>query len=473
MLLRFFHIVTLLTFGWGSLLLSGCSLDPSGSDRVRLAFQFEKASESDVLDLSRAAPSRFAEVLQPPETVFSATSAPTSITDLSCMVVNVLGADIPSSDDGTFVSQSGFDDILSGDHCVYPGITSALITNGSSVNIELEVPRGANRVIQVIGVTSTIGCPDDEPFSSKVGGHHDDQTDFPYLLEVGRVVTDTFTDQSVTIANTFDSSNLKEVRCNSSSSSSSSGSDGIPGTISDLFAWYRSDEEVINGSSASASDQELVYYWNDRSGNSRNAEGGASTFKPKYIASLVNSEPGLKWEHGSSAEMKIPSSLYSNSASDEATVFFVIQYASGVGSTVKPLLSNRSATDGQGTMIGITAATDNSISVISNGTSQTAPGSISVGSSHILTVTRDSANTYEVYVDGTLQSFASGSNSTYSPATGSDTYIGYDEFSGDHLDRDNALMQVIIYERKLSSSEISDVECWLSDQYAITVGHGC
>ncbi|MGZ3688595.1 MAG: hypothetical protein ACXWP5_03970 [Bdellovibrionota bacterium] len=184
------------------ILLSACSLDASNHNTV-------------FLDLSGV---QFAQTRHPifPDTDYvgkydaldqlfiasstQSTSAPQTIGGFSCFGINVTAKDIPSTNANYVANYSNDPD------CTFPGVSSALVAAASGgATIQLDVPAGPQRTIQVIGLQSTTStCPSglltDHIFDSTITGAY----------ELGRAVGDITTASGVAIKSRFTPDNLKK-----------------------------------------------------------------------------------------------------------------------------------------------------------------------------------------------------------------------------------------------------------------------
>jgi hypothetical protein len=157
------------------LVAGGCSLKPAqpGSTRVRIP-----------LDALRRGTTR----------------TPSTIGGFTCVGLNITGDQIPTTT------------ALQG--CVSAGMPAIGIRTGlvpiTADSIEVSVPSGPKRVIQVFGVVSSIGCP---PVSDFFSGAADiSQAESP--VELGRTTIDLASDTSVTINLVLDASSAqKKVFC--------------------------------------------------------------------------------------------------------------------------------------------------------------------------------------------------------------------------------------------------------------------
>ncbi len=118
-------------------------------------------------------------------------TAPTGLTSFQCYALNVTGPGIQAD------PRYG---------CTNPDSGMGLIAGFmpiSSGSIEMMVPAGADRKVNLIGIQSTIGCPLLNDLLNAGGVNALDGLGDPYLL--GTTVTDIFDDTAVTILASFDS----------------------------------------------------------------------------------------------------------------------------------------------------------------------------------------------------------------------------------------------------------------------------
>lgn len=202
--LRFYALIVFV-----GMILQGCSLKPSES--VKLHF---------ILD-------------QKPNLKFLQTGqewAPFSnfVSDFSCYAVNVVGSGIkPMS--GQSSPEYYLDRLSKGESCSYYGVTSVTIPSSQNGEVDLMVPSGVDRFIQVIGYNdydSTVcskGIPVGEiqiPATARLGAY-----------EIGRARVDLFRSQTISIANQFDGlsdseKSNKNIYCDSSSNNGDGSSSG-------------------------------------------------------------------------------------------------------------------------------------------------------------------------------------------------------------------------------------------------------
>jgi N-acetylneuraminic acid mutarotase len=98
--------------------------------------------------------------------------------------------------------------------CAYRGVVSTpfRFTTSGEVTVELQVPPGAGRVIQLVGITNAAYCNGSFLSDSSAGAY-----------ELGHVVTDLFGDTTVAIPITYTATESRRVDCGSSGSTASLG----------------------------------------------------------------------------------------------------------------------------------------------------------------------------------------------------------------------------------------------------------
>lgn len=157
--------------------LNACSLEPKSGATLHLSLAelravMEKASKEEqarlVADQNRERDDEFSTVLAFPTQATNPTpSPPSGVVDFTCFAVNVMGPGIPSSeapdpnDDPPDVRHAR---AVAGMPTAYKGITSGAFSLSSGVagSVDVNVPAGSSRVVQVIGLkalSSTAGDP--------------------------------------------------------------------------------------------------------------------------------------------------------------------------------------------------------------------------------------------------------------------------------------------------------------------------
>ncbi len=128
----------------------------------------------------------------------SATQAPSSLAGFSCYGVTIAASDIAP------------DKRL---HCTNPndnpGIIVGFITPGPNSSVDITVPTGAARNIQIFGVVSTNGCPDIQPILNEPGSGRFSGFGSPYLL--ASTTTDVYADTTVTLKTSYNAATSPQL----------------------------------------------------------------------------------------------------------------------------------------------------------------------------------------------------------------------------------------------------------------------
>lgn len=173
------------------LAISACSLEGK-KNKSLLNLMFQGRTENPLSTFDRV----------------SVRSAPSDITGFSCLGVNVVGPGIADTG-GQPESFPNFGPLLARENsCAYRGaVAGPFYLNGSNpINVSIEVPTGAPRIIQMVGVTNAAACTPGN-FVNDTGG-----STGPGVYEIGRAVTDLFSDKAVTIVNDYPSGGDEDRR---------------------------------------------------------------------------------------------------------------------------------------------------------------------------------------------------------------------------------------------------------------------
>jgi hypothetical protein len=133
-----------------------------------------------------------------------------SLSSMACFGVLVTGEDIPSRD--------GLDGLrLSGDHCTYPAPSSNFVALSGPGFLDVLVPPGRNRLVQVVGLElgTETKCPGERVgrFFERSRANEPGVANYGGLFEVGRaLVTDLSRGKTVTIDNAYTSASPKNLR---------------------------------------------------------------------------------------------------------------------------------------------------------------------------------------------------------------------------------------------------------------------
>lgn len=219
--------------------VSACSLGPSDSVKVRLSME-GVGEPASVAASTMGTAEPMVDLHTPPETVDG----------FSCFIVNVSGRGIPSLGHG---NDSRY--LWDGEDCNDPGVVSEIVTSADG-EIELEVPAGDGRLVQVIGLRTADGsCPAGMPFEDIYHYWDGDSSDgtMDYRLHLlGEADVDLHADQTVEVHNIYDP--MKDgwpFRCRAGENLDYS-------TLGNLVMW-------LDGLSLPFDDGVSIEYWYDSS----------------------------------------------------------------------------------------------------------------------------------------------------------------------------------------------------------------
>ncbi len=181
--------------------LSSCSLS-SRSKSVQLE-----------IELKTPAASNFGATVN----VQSGSLIPQSLSDFSCIAVNVMGADIaqtqllPSDMRATTgVPYSRQSRIKAQTGCRYPGTLSKTVAFKTGTSVQLTVPSGKSRTIQIIGVAGPKKCPAGAELSTLLEEELARDGEPQYIFsELGAITQDLSGNTSIKIANGFQAGKAK------------------------------------------------------------------------------------------------------------------------------------------------------------------------------------------------------------------------------------------------------------------------
>lgn len=206
-----YRIVTWL--GILGIAVTGCSIKMEDHTKVRVALPQRNGSFAR---LDQSTHSNFFSAAYP---------SPSDLDSFNCYGLNVMGPGIPSNPD--LASDT---DCARGDDSIYPGVLAGFspVEDGF---VDIDVPDGVDRVFQLIGIQSNVGCPAlDQLILPEIGS----QVGFPY--ELGRSVADVSGDMTVSIQALWDSDQPKRVFCGLDGS-------GVPAAI----FLYTEKETIVRG----------------------------------------------------------------------------------------------------------------------------------------------------------------------------------------------------------------------------------
>jgi outer membrane protein assembly factor BamB len=214
----------IITF-FSAYLLSGCSLAPNGpTNRIRISLPGGSSLSKDTRKASHLFAGfrgleriqemlgikmlEAANVLPAGLPTTSPGSVPTSPTGYQCFGINVTG---PGIIPGPGIPK---------DSCVPSnmpgsGIYGGLVYTATGGEIDVDVPPGPSRTIQVFGIQTDGYCPSIPEITSQPLGMHP----FQYAYELGRSTVDVVDDTTVKISLSSNSSNAQRMFCDLSSTS--------------------------------------------------------------------------------------------------------------------------------------------------------------------------------------------------------------------------------------------------------------
>ncbi len=170
-------------------------MKPLEQDGARLSFRMNSASSSRVLSRTP---------------LLGALTVPASIADFSCFMINVIGEGISTEPGDLELVTTGLAKGREGNQCTYFGATSPVLkVDSGSVEAELTVPKGPDRLIQLFGlVFDGVECP--------AGQRLRQRADFTglgegELYELSRTTVDVEGDISVGLENLYDPDSPKSM----------------------------------------------------------------------------------------------------------------------------------------------------------------------------------------------------------------------------------------------------------------------
>ena len=204
--------------------------------------------------------------------------------EFNCYAVNVMSDDI-----GKFFADDVIDmaKVRAGASCsTYRGVMSNLVSATTGGTMEVFVPTGASRVIQVMGMKNITGLSCQDAMNTYCNNSSSSATcksAFSYVYEVGRSTVDVFSDMDVAINKTYDPANPNNIGCSTEYSAYSfdyGANDQIAaGGISASSGFTCA---IVSGNSVAASGQ--IKCW----GNGSYGEMGNGTSTPTNVSPSTN-----------------------------------------------------------------------------------------------------------------------------------------------------------------------------------------
>lgn len=433
------------------LLLTSCSFKENNSSHVNLSFYFDgQSSQTSVMDFPA----------QRRLNAFAAITPPSSIYQFDCFAVNVMGQGIAPFISGNF--NADIPRLIGGDLCAsYPGPNSIMVNSSFSGSVNLQVPSGAARYIQVLGFPRTdMGCRADKPWVAVINETNDPpnyiSNHFGGLFEVGSVVRDLFRDEEIQVMNSYNPNQPRDLLdC----------IDGPgPSDFPSLKYWYLADEfqDLYNSGSV------ITTNW-------RNA-------KPQVVGVPILNSFGGPTFHSAAGPNGKPIVRF-DGTNDKFQDITVAGGTNTVGATVFALVkANTTATIG---IFGITNGTDFSMLQsyfflyaqsnffkfsVRNSASDVAIATLgatySTSQYYVLTAWYE-ASTGNIQIEGNhgLGSMSGNDPDITSVALGASAglFMGSEGLTGNYFDGDIA--EVIFFDRLLNSSERNSMKEYFSRKY--------
>ena len=236
----------------------------------------------------------------------------------------------------------------------------------------------------------------------------------------------------------------------------------VPTDISNCQLWLKADSLSLN-------DDDDVAAWADSSGNSNDAAQGTGAKQPVYKTGILNSLPIVRFD-GAAHYMQVANHANLNAAT---VTFFVVAKSDIVGGSYgnDGFLVNKENSSGPGTY-GISLETDvNDMRAQirlngSEGTARTADVDSNLDTNwHTYMVIYDGDN-LNVYDNGSIQTDSDGTDGTIDVDTSTSFTIGAHPAPQRFWDGDIA--EIIVYDKALSAIEITQVESYLDNKYALS-----
>ncbi|HUP58726.1 MAG TPA: LamG domain-containing protein [Bdellovibrionota bacterium] len=358
--------------------------------------------------------------------------APGSVAGFDCLAVNVMGKGIvpPSGyNPGDFT----FDALYAGSSCSYPGINAIIPNVMGETKINLRVPTGPRRVIQVAGLVeegSTICSVSDLDDPGGDGGS---------IYELGRTVVDLYRDFAVSVPNTYDSltaaqQDLRKMNCGDDSGD------------------YPSLIQSTGG---------LVAYW-----RLEETDGALAANSGSYIGALTLSGgalPGGATSPMGTPALRLPANTMASIAA--AHNFVAELFSFEIWMKVTTCVSNgmflHMRDNAGNTQIGLGCNGSNLITFLvkddlgNTYTLTSVTNGMNDGTWHHIVGVKESISQLRLYVDGIEESSANGvtyaGNFTFPSALA--TEIGFNS-DGPNIFQPGDYSHAAIYERALTAAEV-------------------
>lgn len=195
----------------------------------------------------------------------------------SCYAVNITGDGIANTTSSLVATASA----ALGSHCRSLGLVSKTIGSGGGV-LDVTVPKGGTKQIQVLGIHSNGGCGSGGSFADDFASQGTGV--FREVSEIGYTSVSVDTDTSVTIDTSYDPANAKNlIECDAGANLAS-----INGS---LKMWYRAD--FFHGIATDGSQYGAAINWTDRAQSSFSMGNNGTNLPVYYKTGGPNGQAAL------------------------------------------------------------------------------------------------------------------------------------------------------------------------------------
>ncbi len=440
----------------GLAVLAGCSL--RGYQGPTIKVLFEQGAKK--FDLS-SSPSFFGTPVM--------SALPGNFDGFSCYLVNVMGDGIQNH---PYTNGSPMPFEALGNDCNwYLGIPSQ-VGASYTASFEVNVPIGARRAIQFLGIDSSVGCTAGAPFTQFFDGPQQKKSSFEGAYALGMTKLDIFSTQTVTVQNEFN----YNTAVNGATCHENGGTFGGPGSIPGLVLWVRGDEFLgqSNGYTPSS--------WVDQSGQGNTLSAAGSPPPTYYLSTSMNNHGIVRFGGGTGNFTQ--SAAAGVSSMDGVTLILVASHNAPTMPT-KHLFTASSTNTYTSSPYSFGLAGAYSGGVIKNN------AAVTIGSTPLtsaeeptatvntpLVITLQGASVsystgVRLYVNG--QGYTGGTTATDTLNGISHLVVGSSLNGGTGLSSfDGDIAEVILYDHELGDNTRAAIECQLGEKYGITIsGHPC
>ncbi len=455
--MKFIAIKTALTSAlvWGGvIIMTSCSLKDYQGPTVNVVFDKLGSQKFDF-----SARSEFS--IAP----LGMNALPSTFDEFSCYLVNVSGDRIPPN--ANYEGGEGIPYESLGNECNwYLGLLSN-VSSSYATTFQVDVPIGAKRAIQFVGLDSSVACLEGGSFGQFFDAPRVLKSTLDGAYSLGMTKTDIFSTQTVVVQNQFDPNTaVNAVNCHQGVGATD------PGSVPGLALWLMSDDFI--GLAASAP----ISLWSDRSieGNSVAPVSTLPTYHPAVIGGrgVVRFSP--------------PAVLYRDNPTGlsnlNGVTLFVVGRLNDVSMPTKyfftawdnpsnfPTSLNSFGLFGEYYMGFLRFAG----SVRNANETLLAPDSVIADNQPVILTLSGGSSSFStsarLYVDGTQ--FGSGGAATTQVNGIYKFTVGGTLFSGAPSSLSGDIAEVILYNREISDEIRSGIECQLGLKYGIPiVGHSC